>query len=749
MAREGGAGRSVAASRQWTLSELLNRAVWPARGSIPRGLEPLRTGRGQGLAGSLSINLPESVCVPAFQLKSEFQPAGDQPRAISQLLRGLEEKRQDQVLLGVTGSGKTFTMANVIAQCQRPTLVLSHNKTLAAQLFGEFREFFPNNAVTYFVSYYDYYQPEAYIPQRDIYIEKDASINEEIDRLRLAATSALMSRRDVIVVATVSCIYGLGSPKDYLEMMIPLRVGESIDRDDLLRRLVDIQYERNDYEFARAKFRVRGDVVEIWPAYEEFGYRVELWGDEVESLAEINPVSGTEARRLQEIYIYPAKHFVLPYDRIVHAIDEIRAELESRLEFFRREGKLLEAQRLAARTRFDLEMLAEVGYCPGIENYSRPLAGRKPGEPPSTLFDFFPADALLIVDESHVTVPQIRAMFAGDQSRKTTLVEHGFRLPCALDNRPLRFEEFRARNLQAVFVSATPADWELEQVSGEVVEQVIRPTGLVDPQIHVVPAKGQVPHLMEQIRLRAARDERVLVTTLTKRLAEDLSKYLVEAGLRCAWLHSELDAFERVEVLRKLRSNEFDCVVGVNLLREGLDLPEVSMVAILDADKEGFLRSTTSLIQTIGRAARNVNAEVYLYGDIITDSMRQAIDETQRRRQLQLEYNARHGITPETIRKAIRRGIEEEVQARRTAQQAAGIGDDAALSLDVLAGLEEQMHTAARELDFETAARLRDQILQLKKQAGTQLSSAELAAQQASRQQPRKRPRGKGKRSSR
>ena len=687
--------------------------------------------------------------MPAFQLKSEFQPAGDQPRAISQLLRGLEEKRQDQVLLGVTGSGKTFTMANVIAQCQRPTLVLSHNKTLAAQLFGEFREFFPNNAVTYFVSYYDYYQPEAYIPQRDIYIEKDASINEEIDRLRLAATSALMSRRDVIVVATVSCIYGLGSPKDYLEMMIPLRVGESIDRDDLLRRLVDIQYERNDYEFARAKFRVRGDVVEIWPAYEEFGYRVELWGDEVESLAEINPVSGTEARRLQEIYIYPAKHFVLPYDRIVHAIDEIRAELESRLEFFRREGKLLEAQRLAARTRFDLEMLAEVGYCPGIENYSRPLAGRKPGEPPSTLFDFFPADALLIVDESHVTVPQIRAMFAGDQSRKTTLVEHGFRLPCALDNRPLRFEEFRGRNLQTVFVSATPADWELEQVSGEVVEQVIRPTGLVDPQIHVVPAKGQVPHLIEQIRLRAARDERVLVTTLTKRLAEDLSKYLVEAGLRCAWLHSELDAFERVEVLRKLRSNEFDCVVGVNLLREGLDLPEVSMVAILDADKEGFLRSTTSLIQTIGRAARNVNAEVYLYGDIITDSMRQAIDETQRRRQLQLEYNARHGITPETIRKAIRRGIEEEVQARRTAQKAAGIGDDAALSLDVLAGLEEQMHTAARELDFETAARLRDQILQLKKQAGTQLSSAELAAQQASRQQPRKRPRGKGKRSSR
>ena len=687
--------------------------------------------------------------MPAFQLKSEFQPAGDQPRAISQLLRGLEEKRKDQVLLGVTGSGKTFTMANVIAQCQRPTLVLSHNKTLAAQLFGEFREFFPNNAVTYFVSYYDYYQPEAYIPQRDIYIEKDASINEEIDRLRLAATSALMSRRDVIVVATVSCIYGLGSPKDYLEMMIPLRVGESIDRDDLLRRLVDIQYERNDYEFARAKFRVRGDVVEIWPAYEEFGYRVELWGDEVESLAEINPVSGTEARRLQEIYIYPAKHFVLPYDRIVHAIDEIRAELESRLEFFRREGKLLEAQRLAARTRFDLEMLAEVGYCPGIENYSRPLAGRKPGEPPSTLFDFFPADALLIVDESHVTVPQIRAMFAGDQSRKTTLVEHGFRLPCALDNRPLRFEEFRGRNLQTVFVSATPADWELEQVSGEVVEQVIRPTGLVDPQIHVVPAKGQVPHLIEQIRLRAARDERVLVTTLTKRLAEDLSKYLVEAGLRCAWLHSELDAFERVEVLRKLRSNEFDCVVGVNLLREGLDLPEVSMVAILDADKEGFLRSTTSLIQTIGRAARNVNAEVYLYGDIITDSMRQAIDETQRRRQLQLEYNARHGITPETIRKAIRRGIEEEVQARRTAQKAAGIGDDAALSLDVLAGLEEQMHTAARELDFETAARLRDQILQLKKQAGTQLSSAELAAQQASRQQPRKRPRGKGKRSSR
>lgn len=654
-----------------------------------------------------------------FHLVSEFEPAGDQPKAIEALSRGIRENKRTQVLLGVTGSGKTFTMANVIQQIQRPTLVLSHNKTLAAQLYAEFREFFPNNAVTYFVSYYDYYQPEAYIPQRDIYIEKDASINEEIDRLRLLATSALVSRNDVIVVATVSCIYGLGSPKDYLNMMVPLHVGQQIDRENLLMRLIDIQYDRNDFDPGRAKFRVRGDVIEVWPAYEEFAYRIELWGDEIEKLSVIDPVSGRESQSLREIYIYPAKHFVLPQSRVDAALDEIREELEGTLKTFQQEGKLLEAQRLAARTRHDLELMKETGFCPGIENYSRALAGRKPGEPPYTLYDFFPEDFLLFVDESHVTIPQIRAMYAGDHARKTTLVDHGFRLPMAKDNRPLMFDEWNSKPSFRVLVSATPANWELDQTGGEVVEQVIRPTGLVDPEISVVPARGQVPHLLEQIRERTAAGERVLVTTLTKRLAEDLSSYMREEGIRCEWLHSELNAVERVEVIRELREGKHDAVIGVNLLREGLDIPEVSLVAIMDADKEGFLRSETSLIQTIGRSARNVNAKVILYADTVTESMQRAIDETNRRRKLQTEYNREHGITPETIRKAIRRGIEEEIQARQVERESAGVSAESQfVTQEFIRELEGEMLQAAEQLDFERAAQLRDRIHEMKKKIG-------------------------------
>jgi excinuclease ABC subunit B len=654
--------------------------------------------------------------MPQFELVSDFAPAGDQPVAIEALVRGIDEGKRSQVLLGATGTGKTFTMANVIARVQKPTLVLAHNKTLAAQLYAEFREFFPNNAVTYFVSYYDYYQPEAYIPQRDIYIEKDASINEEIDRLRLLATSALVSRPDVIVVASVSCIYGLGSPKDYLEMMVPLHIGKTIDRDDLLLKLVDIQYERNDYEFQRGRFRVRGDVIEVWPAYEEFAYRIELWGDEVEQLSIIDPVSGIGSKQLRDVYIYPAKHFVLPQSRIEEAMDEIQEELNQQLAKFQKEGKLLEAQRLSARTRYDMELLREVGFCPGIENYSRALAKRKPGEPPYTLYDFFPDDFLMFVDESHQTVPQVRAMFAGDRSRKTTLVEHGFRIPMALDNRPLKFEEWDAKRQATVFVSATPADWELEQSEGEIVQQIIRPTGLVDPVVHVHSARGQVPHLIEQIKARAERGERTLVTTLTKRLSEDLVTYLKEEGIRCEWLHSELDAIERVEVLRELREGKFDAVVGVNLLREGLDLPEVSLVCILDADKEGFLRSETSLIQTIGRSARNVNAEVILYADTVTESMQRAIEETERRREIQLTFNAEHGITPATIRKAIRRGIEEEISARKIVQEAAGLESETQyVTQEFIAELEQEMLEAAENLEFERAAQLRDRISDLKK----------------------------------
>ncbi|MBU6238765.1 MAG: excinuclease ABC subunit UvrB [Planctomycetes bacterium] len=654
-----------------------------------------------------------------FDLDSRFQPSGDQPEAIDALVRGLRAGSRHQVLMGVTGSGKTFTMANVIATMQKPTLVLSHNKTLAAQLYSEFKEFFPRNAVHYFVSYYDYYQPEAYIPQRDIYIEKDASINEEIDRLRLAATSALVSRRDCIIVASVSCIYGLGSPEDYRKMVVPIRVGESIPREDLILRLIDIQYERNDTAFERSRFRIRGDTMELWPSYEEFAYRIEMWGEEVEQISIINPISGESISKLPEVYIYPAKHFVTSEDRITHAVQVIRKELEEQLAKFQSEGKILEAQRLNARTRFDIEMLQQVGYCPGIENYSRPLSGKAPGATPDTLYDFYPKDFLLFIDESHVTIPQVRAMYAGDRSRKTTLVEHGFRLPCALDNRPLRFEEWEGKINQVIFVSATPADYELEKTGGEVVEQVIRPTGLLDPIVEVVPAQGQVMHLLEQIRERVRMGDRTLVTALTKRLAEDLANFFTDHDVKCRWLHSELDAFERVELLRELRDGRCDVLVGVNLLREGLDLPEVSLVAILDADKEGFLRSETSLIQTIGRAARNANSKVILYADTITPSMQMAIEETRRRRKRQEEYNAEHGITPETVKKEIKASIHEAAEARKRARDIVKRDPAAEIITEAyLKSLEEEMLAAAENLEFERAAALRDKILRSRDRMG-------------------------------
>ena len=659
-----------------------------------------------------------------FQLKAPFQPAGDQPQAIEALIQGLQAGKKHQVLMGVTGSGKTFTMANVIERMQKPTMVISHNKTLAAQLYAEFKEFFPYNAVHYFVSYYDYYQPEAYIPQRDIYIEKDASINDEIDRLRLAATSSLVSRRDVIIVASVSSIYGLGSPEDYKNMMVALRVGDTIDRDEMLAKLVDIQYERNDVAFERTKFRVRGDTVEIWPSYEEYAYRVEFWGDEIEQLAIINPLTGESLSTHDQLFVYPAKHFVTSEERIKKGVKLIKEELKDRLKWFEEHGKLLEAQRLNARTRFDIEMLEHVGHCPGIENYSRPLSGRKEGETPSSLYNFFPEDFLLFVDESHVTIPQIGAMYSGDRNRKKTLVEHGFRLPSALDNRPMTFEEWEQRVHQAIHVSATPGEYELQKTGGEVVEQIIRPTGLLDPEIEVVPAHGQVAHLLEQIRERRDAGERVLVTALTKRLAEDLAAWLCEQGVACKWLHSELNAFERVELLQDLRAGRFEALVGVNLLREGLDLPEVSLVAILDADKQGFLRSETSLIQTIGRSARNVNAKVILYGDKVTLAMKNAIEETHRRRRLQMEYNQKHGITPQTIQKSIASGIESEMEAHRAANEAVGRTDETVyITEEFINELETEMLQAAEQLEFERAAGLRDRITQLKEAIGKPLSS--------------------------
>ena len=650
-----------------------------------------------------------------FHLVTEMQPAGDQPQAIEELARGfLGDGRRSQTLLGVTGSGKTFSMAHVIERLGLPTLVISHNKTLAAQLYAEFKEFFPDNAVEYFVSYYDYYQPEAYIPAQDIYIAKDASINEDIDRLRLSTTSSLASRSDVIVVASVSCIYGLGSPEDYRQMTVHVRRGDTVDRDKLLRKLVDIQYDRNDYELRRGTFRARGDVVEILPAYDEVALRIDFFGDQVEDIRYVNPLTGDTLSQQQRATVYPARHFVMPDETIGPAIARIEAELEERVQFFRDAGKFLEAERIESRTRYDMELLQEVGYCPGIENYSRHLSGRAEGERPYTLIDHFPDDFLCVVDESHVTIPQIGGMHEGDRARKLTLIQHGFRLPSALDNRPMRFDEWEKELGRVLFVSATPEDYELETCRGEVVEQVIRPTGLVDPEIIVKPAQGQVNDLLVEIRQRVEAGDRVLVTTLTKRMAEDLSDYILDEGISCCYLHSEIDTLERVRILRDLRLGKFDVVVGVNLLREGLDLPEVSLVAILDADKEGFLRSQTSLIQTIGRSARNVNATVILYADQLTGSMKRAIDETARRRAIQLAYNAEHHIQPETIRKAVRDGIEQEIAAGKMVREAVHESEAEYITAEQLRELEEEMLAAARQLNFERAAEIRDRIESIK-----------------------------------
>ncbi len=659
-----------------------------------------------------------------FRLSSEFAPAGDQPRAIERLSELLAEGRPHSVLLGITGSGKTFTLANVIARLGRPALVISPNKTLAAQLYGEFKSFFPGSAVEYFVSYYDYYQPEAYIPQSDTYIEKDALINDEIDRMRHSATRSLLERRDVVVVASVSCIYGIGAPETYREMHLALRRGQEIDRDAIIRRLIAVQYERNDYDFHRGTFRVRGDIVEIFPASEDaVALRIELFGDVIDTIHRLDPLKGQVLEGLDEVHIYPASHYVTPAEQLDRALGTIQEELGERLAFLRQRNRLLEAQRLEQRTLFDMEMLRELGYCHGIENYSRHLTGRRPGEPPPVLIEYLPADALIIIDESHVAVPQVRGMYYGDRSRKEALVEYGFRLPSAFDNRPLTFEEFERLTGQTVYLSATPSAWELGVAGEAVAEQVIRPTGLMDPVITVRPAGDQVDDLLHEIRARAEREERVLVTTLTKRMAEDLTEYYQQLGLRVRYLHSDIDTLDRVALIRDLRLAKFDALIGINLLREGLDIPEVSLVAILDADKEGYLRSSTSLIQTAGRAARNVNGEVIMYADKVTDSMARALRETERRREIQGRYNAEHGITPESIRSSIRELLQTvyerdyyTVEVEAPAAEAFASPADLAKRV---AELETAMRDAARRLDFEQAAELRDRVRALKRQQVT------------------------------
>ncbi len=656
-----------------------------------------------------------------FVLKAPYQPTGDQPQAIEALVKGFREGNQCQTLLGVTGSGKTFTMANVIQALNKPTLVLAHNKTLAAQLYGEFKEFFPNNAVEYFVSYYDYYQPEAYVPQTDTYIAKDSAINDEIDKLRHSATAALTEREDVIIISSVSCIYGLGSPIDYKEMVVSLRPGMEKDRDDVVRKLIDIQYERNDMDFKRGTFRVHGDVVEIYPAAAEGeAVRVEFFGDEVDRITSFDPLTGEIKARLEHIAIFPASHYVVSKEKMEAAIVNIEKELEERIQYFKSEDKLLEAQRISERTNFDIEMMRETGFCSGIENYSRHLAGLEPGATPHTLLDYFPDDFLIIVDESHMTIPQVRGMYAGDQSRKTTLVDYGFRLPSAKDNRPLNFQEFESKIDQMLFVSATPNVYEAEHELLRT-EQIIRPTGLLDPEISVRPVKGQIDDLISEVNRETGQGHKVLITTLTKRMAEDLTEYMREAGIRVKYLHSDIDTLERTEIVRDLRMNVFDVLVGINLLREGLDIPEITLVAILDADKEGFLRSETSLIQTIGRAARNSEGHVIMYADTVTDSMKRAIDETNRRRKIQQAYNEEHGITPQTIRKAVRDLIAVSKAIAETEDQL--IKDPESMSRKELTKLvgkvEKQMRAAAADLNFEQAAELRDKLIELKQMLST------------------------------